>query len=96
MLIFSYASQIEKFKIENNGSTYHYVQVQLRICLSETTSDQSDCYPLDFSVKVNDKEFALPPLLPTRPGAQAKRPYLPLDITNHLKVSSMVSNSKLI
>lgn len=94
--IFSFATEIEKFKIMNNGIAYYYVQVQLRLCLSETTSEQKDHYPFDVCVKVNDKECALPPLLPTRPGTPAKRPHLPLDITNLIKISSMVSNSMLL
>lgn len=43
-----------------NGIVDYQVQVQLRLCLSETTSEQKDLYPLDLCVRVNDKECPLP------------------------------------
>ena len=43
------------------GSKVEYaVQVQLRFCLLETTSEQEDCFPPGVIVKVNGKMCQLP------------------------------------
>lgn len=43
------------------GSKVEYtVQVQLRFCLLETTSEQEDCFPPGVIVKVNNKLCQLP------------------------------------
>lgn len=54
------ASDISNSVQNNKGFLNYSHQIQLRLCLSETTSEQKDCYPLDLSIRVNDLEAALP------------------------------------
>lgn len=88
----SSAQEIEKNRFINDGFIDYAVQVQLRICLCDTSSEQSDCYPLNLEILLNNKEVSLPPPLPTRPGYPIKRQHLPLNLTNQVKISPTVSN----
>ncbi|KAL0273915.1 UNVERIFIED_CONTAM: hypothetical protein PYX00_006479 [Menopon gallinae] len=70
------------------------VQVQLRFCLLETTSEQEDCFPPGIMVKVNNKICQLPNPIPTnKPGVEPKRPPRPVNITSLIKISPTVGNS---
>lgn len=89
-----HASEIQKGRYLVNNNIENSVQVQLRLCACETSTEQNDCYPADVHVTVNNKDIQLPPPLPTRPGHPTKRPSLPLNITDQVKVSPTVSNSK--
>ncbi|EEB14903.1 sumo ligase, putative, partial [Pediculus humanus corporis] len=77
------------------GSKVEYtVQVQLRFCLLETTSEQEDCFPPGVIVKVNNKLCQLPNPIPTnKPGVEPKRPPRPVNITPLVKISPTVGNS---
>lgn len=77
---------------DQNICTYD-VQVLLRLFKNDTTCVQSDCYPVSFQIKVNDREVPLPPTLPCRPGCIPKRPPKPLDVTRFLKIDPTVANS---
>lgn len=46
--------------IRNASKVEHIMQVQLRFCLLETTSEQEDYFPPNVVVKVNNKMCPLP------------------------------------
>jgi hypothetical protein len=46
--------------IRNPAKPEYLIQVQLRFCLLETTSEQEDCFPPNVQVKVNGKLCQLP------------------------------------
>ncbi|KAK6623747.1 hypothetical protein RUM43_009600 [Polyplax serrata] len=77
------------------GSKVEYsVQVQLRFCLLETTSEQEDCFPPGVIVKINNKLCQLPNPIPTnKPGVEPKRPPRPVNITPLVKISPTAGNS---
>lgn len=69
------------------------LQVLLRFCFTETTSDQGDNFPPNVSVHVNDKLAALPNPIPTnKPGVEPKRPGRPVNITHICTLSPTTAN----
>ena len=69
------------------------VQVLMRFCLTETTSEQDDMFPNSIGVRVNGKPAPLPNLIPSnRPGVEPKRPNRPVNITAVCRISPTVSN----
>uniref|UniRef100_A0A0B7A676 Protein inhibitor of activated STAT n=1 Tax=Arion vulgaris TaxID=1028688 RepID=A0A0B7A676_9EUPU len=70
------------------------VQVQVRFCLLETSSEQADIFPSQIQVRVNNKPATLPNIIPTnKPNVEAKRPGRPVDITSLCRLSPTVSNA---
>jgi hypothetical protein len=45
---------------DKNNKIEYIVQVQLRLCLLDVTSEQDDNYPLNFTINVNNNECTLP------------------------------------
>ncbi|KAM6391381.1 E3 SUMO-protein ligase PIAS2 isoform 1-T1 [Rhynochetos jubatus] len=80
------------------GSRRDYtVQVQLRLCLAETSCPQEDNYPSGLCVKVNGKLFPLPGYVPPpKNGIEQKRPGRPLNITSLIRLSSAMPNQLCI
>ncbi|XP_010581285.1 PREDICTED: E3 SUMO-protein ligase PIAS2 isoform X4 [Haliaeetus leucocephalus] len=79
------------------GRRDYTVQVQLRLCLAETSCPQEDNYPNSLCIKVNGKLFPLPVSLcgyapPPKNGIEQKRPGRPLNITSLVRLSSAVPN----
>ncbi|NXH63664.1 PIAS2 ligase, partial [Rhabdornis inornatus] len=75
------------------GRRDYIVQVQLRLCLAETSCPQEDNYPNSLCIKVNGKLFPLPGYAPPpKNGIEQKRPGRPLNITSLVRLSSAVPN----
>eukprot|EP00079_Xenopus_tropicalis_P036191 XP_017949962.1 PREDICTED: E3 SUMO-protein ligase PIAS2 isoform X2 [Xenopus tropicalis] len=75
------------------GRRDYSVQVQLRLCLAETSCPQEDNYPSSLCIKVNGKLFPLPGCaVPPKNGVEQKRPGRPLNITSLVRLSSAVPN----
>ncbi|XP_077202839.1 E3 SUMO-protein ligase PIAS2 isoform X1 [Paroedura picta] len=75
------------------GRRDYTVQVQLRLCLAETSCPQEDNYPSSLCIKVNGKLFPLPGYAPPpKTGIEQKRPGRPLNITSLVRLSSAVPN----
>ncbi|NXN96213.1 PIAS2 ligase, partial [Rhinopomastus cyanomelas] len=75
------------------GRRDYTVQVQLRLCLAETSCPQEDNYPNSLCIKVNGKLFPLPGYAPPpKNGIEQKRPGRPLNITSVVRLSSAVPN----
>ncbi|XP_056399309.1 E3 SUMO-protein ligase PIAS2 isoform X2 [Hyla sarda] len=75
------------------GRRDYSVQVQLRLCLAETSCPQEDNYPSSLCIKVNGKLFPLPGCAPPpKNGVEQKRPGRPLNITSLVRLSSAVPN----
>ncbi|XP_038025448.1 E3 SUMO-protein ligase PIAS2 isoform X4 [Anas platyrhynchos] len=75
------------------GRRDYTVQVQLRLCLAETSCPQEDNYPNSLCIKVNGKLFPLPGYAPPpKSGIEQKRPGRPLNITSLVRLSSAVPN----
>ncbi|XP_055556183.1 E3 SUMO-protein ligase PIAS2-like isoform X5 [Falco cherrug] len=75
------------------GRKDYTVQVQLRLCLAETSCPQEDNYPNSLCIKVNGKLFPLPGYAPPpKNGIEQKRPGSPLNITSLVRLSSTVPN----
>ncbi|XP_036262035.1 E3 SUMO-protein ligase PIAS2-like isoform X2 [Molothrus ater] len=75
------------------GRRDYIVQVQLRLCLAETSCPQEDNYPTSLCIKVNGKLFPLPGYAPPQKnGIEQKRPGRPLNITSLVRLSSAVPN----
>ncbi|XP_075302893.1 E3 SUMO-protein ligase PIAS2-like isoform X3 [Opisthocomus hoazin] len=75
------------------GRRDYTVQVQLRLCLAETSCLQEDNYPNSLCIKVNGKLFPLPGYAPPpKNGIEQKRPGRPLNITSLVRLSSAVPN----
>ncbi|KAM8961822.1 E3 SUMO-protein ligase PIAS2 [Pelodytes ibericus] len=75
------------------GRRDYSVQVQLRLCLAETSCPQEDNYPCSLCIKVNGKLFPLPGCAPPpKNGIEQKRPGRPLNITSLVRLSSAVPN----
>ncbi|XP_075441880.1 E3 SUMO-protein ligase PIAS2 isoform X3 [Ascaphus truei] len=75
------------------GRRDYTVQVQLRLCLAETSCPQEDNYPSNLCIKVNGKLFPLPGSTPPpKNGIEQKRPGRPLNITSLARLSSAVPN----
>ncbi|XP_039400220.1 E3 SUMO-protein ligase PIAS2 isoform X1 [Mauremys reevesii] len=75
------------------GRRDYTVQVQLRLCLAETSCSQEDNYPNSLCIKVNGKLFPLPGYAPPpKNGIEQKRPGRPLNITSLVRLSSAVPN----
>ncbi|KAM4708887.1 E3 SUMO-protein ligase PIAS2 isoform 2-T2 [Discoglossus pictus] len=75
------------------GRRDYSVQVQLRLCLAETSCPQEDNYPSSLCIKVNGKLFPLPGCAPPpKNGIEQKRPGRPLNITSLVRLSSAVPN----
>lgn len=49
--------------IRNPAKIEHIIQVQLRFCQLDTTTDQEDCFPPNVIVKVNNKPCQLPVMI---------------------------------
>ncbi|XP_059614722.1 E3 SUMO-protein ligase PIAS1 isoform X2 [Phlebotomus argentipes] len=80
--------------IRNASRVEHTVQVQLRFCLMDTTTEQDDYFPPNISVKVNGKQCQLPNPIPTnKPGVEPKRPPRPVNITGNVKLAPLVTNT---
>ncbi|GFS45431.1 hypothetical protein NPIL_539371 [Nephila pilipes] len=91
------AQQAQDVSLSRNANGYYECQIMLRFCLSDTSSEQEDNFPLNVSVKVNGKSAALPNPVPTnRPGVEPKRPSRPVNITALSKLSPTVTNSVTI
>ncbi|XP_064421421.1 E3 SUMO-protein ligase PIAS2 isoform X2 [Latimeria chalumnae] len=76
-----------------SGRRDYIVQVQLRLCLTETSCPQEDNFPNNLCVKVNGKLFPLPGCIPPpKQGVEQKRPGRPLNITTFVRLSSAVPN----
>lgn len=81
--------------IRNPAKPEYLIQVQLRFCLLETTSEQEDCFPPNVQVKVNGKLCQLPnPIATNKPGVEPRRPPRPVNITPHVKISPTVANGE--
>ncbi|NXL37743.1 PIAS2 ligase, partial [Glaucidium brasilianum] len=75
------------------GRRDYTVQVQLRLCLAETSCPQEDNYPSSLCIKVNGKLFPLPGYGPLpKSGTDQKRPGRPVNITSLVRLSSAVPN----
>ncbi|XP_077319180.1 E3 SUMO-protein ligase PIAS2 isoform X3 [Lithobates pipiens] len=75
------------------GRRDYSVQVQLRLCLAETSCPQEDNFPSSLCIKVNGKLFPLPGCAPPpKNGVEQKRPGRPLNITSLVRLSSAVPN----
>ncbi|NXG02197.1 PIAS2 ligase, partial [Sakesphorus luctuosus] len=75
------------------GRRDYTVQVQLRLCLAETSCPQEDNFPNSLCIKVNGKLFPLPGYAPPpKNGIEQKRPGRPLNITSLIRLSSAVPN----
>ncbi|KFV07067.1 E3 SUMO-protein ligase PIAS2, partial [Tauraco erythrolophus] len=75
------------------GRRDYTVQVQLRLCLAETSCPQEDNYPNSLCIKVNGKLLPLPGYAPPpKNGIEQKRPGRPLNITSLVRLSSAVPN----
>ncbi|KAG8456814.1 hypothetical protein GDO86_002558 [Hymenochirus boettgeri] len=75
------------------GRRDYSVQVQLRLCLAETSCPQEDNYPSSLCIKVNGKLFPLPGCAPPpKNGVEQKRPGRPLNITSLVRLTSAVPN----
>ncbi|XP_069483028.1 E3 SUMO-protein ligase PIAS2 isoform X2 [Ambystoma mexicanum] len=75
------------------GRRDYTVQVQLRLCLAETSCPQEDNYPSGLCIKVNGKLFPLPGYAPPpKNGIEQKRQGRPLNITSLVRMSSAVPN----
>ncbi|KAM9213735.1 E3 SUMO-protein ligase PIAS2 isoform 2-T2 [Leptosomus discolor] len=75
------------------GRRDYTVQVQLRLCLAETSCPQEDNYPSGLCIKVNGKLFPLPGYAPPpKNGVEQRRPGRPLNITSLVRLSSAVPN----
>ena len=73
------------------GRVEYRQQVQLRFSLLDTTSEQPDNFPKSLCVKVNGKMVTLPNPLPSQPGTEPRRPPVPLNITNLVKLTNTAS-----
>lgn len=88
----SQVSEISSNRTHLNDETT--IQVQLRFCLGEITSEQDDAFPPGIQVRVNNKFVMLPNPIPTnKPGVEPKRPPRPVDITQHIRLSATVTNT---
>ncbi|XP_069784627.1 E3 SUMO-protein ligase PIAS4-like isoform X3 [Narcine bancroftii] len=71
----------------NNG--VHSVQVQLRICHTNTEFIQEDQYPPYFSIKVNSRVCPFTSYFSSnKPGVEPKRPCRPIDVTPLLNLTT--------
>jgi hypothetical protein len=76
------------------GIVEYSIQIQLRFSLSETTSQQDDCFPANIAVYLNDREVQLPSLIPSnKVGVEPKRPSRPLNVTSLAVLSPLVPNN---
>ncbi|NP_001161630.1 PIAS-like protein [Saccoglossus kowalevskii] len=87
-------SQITSARDMRPGARVEYpVQVQLRLCLSETSCEQDDHYPPNLCIKVNGKMAPLPSFLPqAKIGQEPKRPSRPINVTGSTRLSPTVPN----
>uniref|UniRef100_F7F0T7 Protein inhibitor of activated STAT 2 n=1 Tax=Monodelphis domestica TaxID=13616 RepID=F7F0T7_MONDO len=81
------------------GRRDYTVQVQLRLCLAETSCPQEDNYPNNLCIKVNGKLFSLPDNATLlghfkcpRNRSKQKHQRHPLNITSLVRLSSAVPN----
>lgn len=59
--------------IRNPAKPEYLIQVQLRFCLLETTSEQEDCFPPNVQVKINGRLCQLPnPIATNKPGVVSR------------------------
>ncbi|XP_074601648.1 E3 SUMO-protein ligase Su(var)2-10 isoform X2 [Brevipalpus obovatus] len=80
-------------EVIHDGRIEHTVQIQLRLCLMETSCEQEDNLPPGMCVKVNSKICPLPnPLAVNKPGVEPKRPSRPVNITTFCRISPVASN----
>ncbi|GFS72398.1 hypothetical protein NPIL_505771 [Nephila pilipes] len=72
-------------------------QVQLRICILDSSCDQEDEIPSSVCLKINQKVSNLPNPIPTnKPGVEPRRPKVPIDITNLTKKTATETNEVTI
>ena len=87
--------QVEKIKSSNyktpKGKDEYRQQVQLRLCMLETTSEQTDDFPNNLSVKVNGRIFPIQNSFLNKPP-NVKRISFPINITSFCKLSSTIPN----
>ncbi|CAD5125701.1 DgyrCDS13907 [Dimorphilus gyrociliatus] len=80
-----------------SGGIEYPVQVQLRFCLLERTSEQKDDFPSSCSVRINHRTVTLPNPIPTnKPDVEPKRPSRPVNITHYCKLSSSSTHSMVV
>lgn len=73
------------------------VQLQMRFCVLDIESSQTDCFPAGIKVNVNGKPAPLPPIIPSnRPQVEGKRPSKPVDITSLCKLSPTGDNEIVV
>ncbi|XP_043242999.1 E3 SUMO-protein ligase PIAS2-like isoform X4 [Amphibalanus amphitrite] len=77
------------------GTKLEYpVQIQMRLCLLETSCPQEDHFPPNISVRVNGKTCQLPnPIMSTKPGVEPRRPPKPVNITPLCRISPVQPNT---
>ncbi|XP_075042225.1 E3 SUMO-protein ligase PIAS2 isoform X3 [Mixophyes fleayi] len=79
------------------GRKDYSVQVQMRMCLTETSCPQEDSYPSDLGIKINGKLFVLPgSCKPPKNGFDQKRPHGPMNITSLVRLCTSVPNQVYI
>jgi len=70
------------------------VQIQMRLCMLETSCPQEDHFPPNITVRVNNKNCQLPnPIMSTKPGVEPRRPPKPVNITPLCRISPVCSNA---
>ncbi|KAB0369035.1 hypothetical protein FD755_019040 [Muntiacus reevesi] len=75
------------------GRRDYTVQIQLRLCLADTSFPEEDNYTNSLCMKVNGKLFPLPGYAPPpKDGIEQKHPGCPLNITSLVRLSSAVPN----
>ncbi|XP_037073781.1 E3 SUMO-protein ligase PIAS2-like [Pollicipes pollicipes] len=77
------------------GTKLEYpVQIQMRLCMLETSCPQEDHFPPNISVRVNNKTCQLPnPVMSTKPGVEPRRPPKPVNITPLCRISPVQPNT---
>lgn len=70
------------------------VNIILRFCTFDTSSEQNDNFPPEITIKVNENTVQLPTAIsnPNRPNVPPKRPGQHVDITRLCKLSPFVNN----
>ena len=80
--------------LRQSAKVNHTYQIQLRFCVLDPSTVQSDEFPPSICVEVNGKMCPLPNPIPTnKPNAEAKRPPKPVDITPLCKLNPALSNT---
>jgi len=80
----------------SHGKKEYRNQFQIRICqlIEPVPSESPDYMPLDLHIRVNMKSCPLPPIAPNaRPGIKSRPTARPIDCTENIKLSPIVSNN---